>query len=72
MQSVRDVESFQECINRLKVVVGAVFLSNSNNQIINTKHHTRLKNVFEELVVINSASCFKFDNDFPIATDGVG
>ena len=49
-----------------------ILISNGQNKILDIKHHTSLKNVFQKTMVFSSLTRLNFYNSSPILTYCVG
>jgi hypothetical protein len=51
LQTPVDVERFKEFVNLVKIFDAPIIVADGEDEIINARHHARLKEVFEELIV---------------------
>src|ERR1035437_5683204 len=69
LKSPADIKRLKKTLDLGKIVRIAICVANSYRKMTNVMHHARLKNILEELIVVNGSTRFDFKN--PALTGGV-
>jgi len=62
LKSPANVEGLKKIFDFSKIVGIAIRVANSDRKVKNVVHHARLKNIFEELIVVNRSTCLNLEN----------
>ncbi len=70
LKSSADVERLKKALNFAKIVRVTINIADGYCEMKNVVHHAGLKNIFQELIIVDCPACLDFKN--PPLTRGMG